>query len=331
VSTLLRLAAPVAAIAWVGLADAAWGQTPGGAAAATPAPASTPPAPPVMSADGVCPDQTAVWSELGTLVPRERFQARLREVGGAGPAIAVADLGASYRVTAAGRVRLYRDEARDCAERARVAALFIGLAIDPADTVAAAAPPPAPPTPQQARPSPTRPLPPPETPPLLEVQVGPAFDVGLGSGNTGFAPAGLVGLAVGRGVVAALVAIAADLPADASAGSVRVRQWRAPVSVGVRARLARARVEPYAELGLAAGPIVARGRDVVSPSTAVSLELGVAAALGVRLGGRTGGFLVARGELVPDPPEVFAFPAGAAGHTARFWIGAAAGVSLEAR
>ncbi|HVT10053.1 MAG TPA: hypothetical protein VHO67_21480, partial [Polyangia bacterium] len=142
---------------------------------------------------------------------------------------------------------------------------------------------------------------------------------------------GLVGLAVGRGPVAALLAISADLPADASAGGVHARQWRAPVTVGVRARLARARVEPYAELGLAAGPIVARGREVVSPSTAVSLELGVAAALGVRLGGRTGGFLAARGELVPDPPGLFAFPAGAPGHTARYWIGAAAGLSLEAR
>ena len=319
-STLLRLAASVAAIAAVGLADAAWGQTAGGSGAGASAP--------VMAAEGVCPSQAAVWAELGTLVPRDRFAARLVEVEGAGPAIELADLGASYRVTAAGRVRVYRDDAHDCADRARVAALFIALAIDPADTVAAAAPRPAPPPPT---PPPPAIQPEPRVPPLVDVQVGPAFDVGLGAGNVTFTPAGLLGVAVGRGVLAALVAVAADLPADASAGSVRVRQWRAPVTVGVRARLGRERVEPYAELGVAGGPIVARGRDVVSPSTAVSLELGVAAALGVRIGGRTGGFLVARGELVPDPPDVFALPAGTAGHTARFWIGAAAGLSLESR
>ena len=313
-STLVRLAARIAAIASVGLADAAWGQTAGPAAPA-----------PVMTTAGVCPDQAAVWAELGTLVPRDRFQARLVEVKGAGPAIDVADLGASYRVTAAGRVRVYRDEARDCADRARVVALFIGLAIDPADTVAAAPAPPAPPAPAPA--PPVQPRSP--APPLVDVQVGPAFDVGLGSGSVAFAPAGLVDLAVGRGVLAALIAVAADLPANASAGSVQVRQWRAPVTVGVRARLGRERVEPYAELGLATGPLVARGRDVVSPQTAVSIEVGVAAALGVRIGGRTGGFLVARAELVPDPPDVFAFPAGIAGHTARFWIGAAAGLSLQ--
>ncbi|HSS37805.1 MAG TPA: hypothetical protein VLT58_03450 [Polyangia bacterium] len=323
-STLLRLAASVAAIAAVGLADAARGQTPGGSGAGASAP--------VMAAEGVCPSQAAVWTELGTLVPRDRFAARLVEVKSAGPAIELADLGASYRVTAAGRVRVYRDDAHDCADRARVAALFIALAIDPADTVAAAAP--RPPAPPPTPPPPTPPpviQPEPRAPPLVDVQVAPAFDVGLGSGSVTFTPAGLVDVAVGRGLLAALVSIAADLPADASAGSVRVRQWRAPVTVGVRARLGRERVEPYAELGVAAGPIVARGRDVVSPSTAVSLELGVAAALGVRIGGRTGGFLVARGELVPDPPDVFALPAGTAGHTARFWIGAAAGLSLESR
>ncbi|HVV16302.1 MAG TPA: hypothetical protein VHH90_03790 [Polyangia bacterium] len=320
-STLLRLAARIVAIAAFGLADAAWGQTPGVAGPAASAP--------LMTSEGVCPDQTAVWTELGTLVPRDRFQARLVEINGAGPAIDVADLGPSYRVTAAGRIRVYRDEARACAERARVAALFIALAIDPADTVAVAAPPIAPPPPPP-RPAPAI-HPQPSPPPLVEVEVGPAFDVGLGSGSATFAPAGLVGVAIGRGLLAATVAIAADLPADASAGSVRVRQWRAPVTVGVRARLGRERVEPYAELGLAAGPIVARGRDVISPATAVSLELGLAAALGVRIGGRAGGFLVARGELVADPPEVFSLPAGVAGHTARFWIGAAAGVSLEGR
>ncbi|MES1209371.1 MAG: hypothetical protein ABUS79_25825 [Pseudomonadota bacterium] len=315
-STLLRLAARIAAIASAGLAGAAWGQPATGASAPAP----------VMTADGVCPDQTAVWGQLWTLVPRDRFEARLLDVKGAGPPIALADLGASYRVSAAGRVRVYRDEAHDCAARARVAALFIALAIDPADTVAAAAPQPAPPPPPAPATKPETPA-----PPLVDLQVGPAFDVGVGSGSTTFAPAAVVGVAVGRGLWAGLVAIAADLPADTSAGSVRVRQWRAPVTVGVRARLARERVEPYAELGLAAGPIVARARDVVSPATAVSLELGLTAALGVRIGGRTGGFLVARGELVPDRPEVFALPAGSAGHTPRLWIGAAAGLSLQSR
>jgi hypothetical protein len=317
VTSLLRLAARVAAVASVGLAAAAWGQT---------APAGgTAPATGVMSAEGACPDQTAVWSELGTLVPRDRLVARLGAVTGAGPAIAIADLGATYRVRAAGRIRVYHDEARACGERARVAALFIALAIDPADTVAAAPPPaivaaaPPPPPPAAA------------ARPLIDLEIGPAFDVGLGAGTTTLAPAGLIGVVVGRGRLAALVAIAPDLPADASAGSARLRQWRAPVTLGVRARLGHERVQPYAELGLAAGPIGARGRDLVSPSAAVSLELGVAAALGLRIGGRTGGFLVARGEVVPDPPEVFALPAGPTGHTARVWIGAAAGLSLEGR
>ena len=175
------------------------------------------------------------------------------------------------------------------------------------------------------------PLPVTATPPSIDLQLGPALDVGFASGSTTIAPAGVLGVAVGRGRLAALFELTVDLPADATAGSAMVRQWRAPVLAGVRARMTRARAVPYAELGLAAGPIVARGRDIVSPATAVSLEVGLHAALGIRFGGRTGGFVVARGELVPDPPDLFALPAGSAGHTPRLWLGAAAGLALGVR
>ena len=47
------------------------------------------------------------------------------------PLVEIIDLGVPYRIIAAGQVREYRDESRDCAYRARIAAVFVALAIDP--------------------------------------------------------------------------------------------------------------------------------------------------------------------------------------------------------
>ena len=81
-----------------------------------------------------CPRPDAVWSELVTLVPPERLEARLRAVTrGKTPLVEIVDLGVPYRILAAGQVREYRDESRDCAYRARIAAVFVALAIDPAE------------------------------------------------------------------------------------------------------------------------------------------------------------------------------------------------------
>src|SRR4029453_6902100 len=73
-------------------------------------PAPPPPAPPVVGPGG------------GALRPPERLNARLRAIPGTPAVVELYDLGAPFRVVAAGRVREYRDEARDCAYRARVAA-----------------------------------------------------------------------------------------------------------------------------------------------------------------------------------------------------------------
>jgi hypothetical protein len=76
-----------------------------------------------------CPTRVAVWGELSKLVTKQALAARHPPLDPAG--LAIDDLGATFRISALDKVREYRDEARDCTRRARLAALFVALMVDP--------------------------------------------------------------------------------------------------------------------------------------------------------------------------------------------------------
>lgn len=71
----------------------------------------------------------AVWGELSKLVTKRALAARPPPLEPGG--LAIDDLGATFRISALDKVREYRDEARDCTRRARLAALFVALMVDP--------------------------------------------------------------------------------------------------------------------------------------------------------------------------------------------------------
>ena len=105
---------------------------------------ASPPAPPdagaaeppelesLVAGASSCPRPDLVLAELATLLPPDRLGARLRALPGTPAVVELVDLGVPFQVIVAGRVREYRDEARDCVHRARVAAVFVALTIDPA-------------------------------------------------------------------------------------------------------------------------------------------------------------------------------------------------------
>ena len=291
------------------------------------APAAVEPAS-VIAGTSTCPTPNAVWSEVTTLLPRERLHERLRVLASPTPLIDITDGGATVRVVAAGRVREFRDDARDCAYRARVAAVFAALTIDPAALIApppppaASAPPPPPPEP------PPPPVPPP--PPPVRIELGGAVDAGVGPSTTAVHTGGALRLAAGRGRLAFVTGVTPLLPADVSVGGVRLRQWRLPVDAGVRVRATSTRVEAYGELGIAAALLSERALDLARADSRATVELGVRAAAGYRLAtaSRFAPFIALQAELVPFPPAIFALPQGIAGHTPLLWIGATAGVSM---
>jgi hypothetical protein len=296
----------------------------------------------LIAGASTCPAPAAVRTEIELLVPRERLNARLRALGGNGPLVEIVDRGVPFQVTAAGSTREYRDETRDCAYRARVAAVFVALVIEPGAIPPArvSAPPPvAPPPPPApadatviATPAAAEPARPQRA--RLRLALGAGVEGGVGSGaRIGQAGLGLR-VAAGGGRWALAVGATALAPVDTSIGGISLRQWRVPADVSLRAQgaipLNEHRVlEPYAELGAAVALLRESGLGLANGDTRTSAELGVRVAAGVHLAGdsRIAPFLALHGELVPSPPAISALPRGVVGHTPLVWVGATAGAA----
>jgi hypothetical protein len=278
----------------------------------------------LIAGASACPRPELVLAELATLLPPERLGPRLRALS-VTPAVELVDLGVPFHVVVAGRVREYRDEARDCTQRARVAAVFVAMTIDPASIGAPASPPP-PPAPPVAI---AAPAPAPPAPAGARVDVAAALDAGVGSSDS-VAQGGLgLRLTVGRGRLAFVAGALALWPVDTSIGGVRLHQWRLPVDAGVRLQRPGDRFAPYADLGVLAAVLSETAIDLEASSARTAIELGVRGALGVRVGAsRFAPFAALHAELIPSPAEIYALPQGVAGHTPHFWIGASAGASL---
>jgi len=293
---------------------------------------------PVVGAS-LCPLPNAVWQELVTLVPSEHLVSRLRGTGAAITSIQVEDIGTAFRISVLDKVRDYREEARDCAYRAKVAALFAALIIDPAallNTALCESPPCSP----KPTPTPTPPSPPPAraetkvfpaTPsrPLVRLELGPTLVTGLGGEDRTVHWGGVLRLALGRGSVAAVLGAAGLLPAQTRIGGLRLQQWRLPLDLGIRATLSGARLDFYGEVGLAFALLSERALDLYASRSPIGMALGGRVGLGARLArrARLTPFVSLQADLFPDPPSVSALPQGRAGQTPRVWIGACAGAS----
>ena len=285
-----------------------------------------------------CPAPHAAWAELRILVGDDQLARRVGAPQGTPPVIQIVDLGESYRVIAAGRVREYRDLRRDCAERARVAAVFVALALAPDDVPAAAiGATPASPSPAA---SPAAPAASPVEPPpsatvgsparAAEVELGAAFDAGVSSDPSAVHPGARLALALGRGAFAVTIGVDALASATTSVGGLRLRERRLPASLGARARARWRGVAPYGELGLGATLVSERALDLATPTTDTALELGVYAAVGLRFStvARLAPYVAAHAQFVPSPAAISALPRGVVGHTPNLWLGATAGASV---
>jgi hypothetical protein len=294
-----------------------------------------------MQGDSSCPLPDAVAAELATLMPPDRVAEATRAAG----AIQLADLGPAFRVIAAGRTREYRDEGRDCAHRARIAAVFVALALAPATLPEPPAAPPARPPPPPSPPPPrplaaTAPAPIVSTPPtaagdVVRIDLGGTVDVGFGADAAVAHPGLEVRLAIGRRRLAAVVGAAALLPTDIAVAGVSLRQWRLPVDASLRVRLGASDVPgtiaSYAELGVAATLVSERATALATNTGAqYGAELGLRGALGARLvtRARLTAFAMVEAALVPSPVSVFALPRGTAGDAPAVWLGAAIGGSV---
>ena len=79
---------------------------------------------PLVAVDGSCPSQQSVLTVLQSLLPSAN-------AAGAPTGASVADRGAAYVVAVGDRTKTYPDADRNCDQRARIAAAFIALTLEP--------------------------------------------------------------------------------------------------------------------------------------------------------------------------------------------------------
>lgn len=291
---------------------------------------------PTISTNGACPGRDAIATAIASLVPRDG--------PGALPPSAklqVEDLGDSYRVMLLAdgkeRVRAYRDAGRDCGQRARFAAVFAVLTLMPpellVETPPSAEPPPPPPAPAPPAAIVATPPPPPAAPKRFRLAAAGLFDFAPPAGDSPAiaSPGAEVRLGAGAGTLGFTGGLGFEPRATFSVGALEARELRIPFDVGVSGRLRRHSVELAGEAGLAAALFNAGGTNPNVPRSGTRLDLGVRAALVLRLArpaARVAPVVGAHATYFPRPYEIETVPGGLVGHMPSVRVGATAGASI---
>jgi len=271
----------------------------------------------VVDARGDCPSGAAVTAALLPVIGNVSVPAN--------SAPRVSDLGDRFEAAAAGQSGLYVDPARDCVERARVAAVFIALALNPPSFQS--------PPPRAAVPKPVR---------RRWLQVGAAARMdGATTGNappdTALVWGGELSLAAGSGAFGGVVTAAALSSSVAQFSrfnpTVGVREQRFPFGVAFRFQGdGPARLRLGAELGAALVLATFKAEDLQMTSSAVRLDVGLRGALQLRLpvgGHGLAPFVGLHAEYFPKPYKLDVDPIGTVGSSSRLWLGATVGVLFE--
>jgi hypothetical protein len=245
----------------------------------------------------------------------------------------LADLGDAYEVTVGGQVQRYADAARDCAERARVAAVFVALAMNPPSLEPPRPPPPVPPpVVQQPQPPPT-----PE-PDVSWLSVGVAARIdgavgGDGDATSGATAGGELDVAFGRGSLGIEATAGLVTSTQNTIASVQVTQQRFPCSLSATfRRRASAHLEVGAGVGAALTPFTLHGQGLDTTLPVTRFDVGARLALELRVA-RPGlaPFASLHAEYFPRTYEIVVAPIGNIGTTAPLQLGFSLGVAFETR
>jgi hypothetical protein len=280
-----------------------------------------------------CPSLTEVLAELAPLLPHTQIAASTD--AGQTPGVenaSIDDEGEGVRVRVASQERLFRDPERSCRERARTAAVFIGLVLDP--PILPEAKPPAPPPPVPPAPPPAPPTPTVEAATPLAIQLGPLLEAAPISDAAEVPRAGGFGarLAWGRALGVA-VGAAFLLPTRLALPRADARLVWLPFDVSLRTTHEAGPVALSGELGPELALLFASGDRVKNPRTSTRVEVGARAAVSLTysMSAHLGAFVTLFGVWRPRPYEFRVNPALASGTTPPVWLGASLGLSFRAR
>jgi len=298
--------------------------------------AAPPPSVRMVGEETACPTPAQVVTVLRRLLPRTKVTA---ESGPAAPAdAAIKDEGSQYRVSIAGQEREFVDNARQCAERARHAAVFVALVLDPPMIPEPSDAPPAPPAPPAAAPPS---LPPAEraatpsrAPPTftaLDLSLGAILQVAPSAGErrTTVASGVMAWVRAKRGFHLALGA--GVLRGAFEFDGVVADAWWVPIHLAAGMGFESDRWELGAELGPSVGILSVLARDLPQAQNQIRLEWGVRAAGFSRLWFSKNIALHLSGEALVRPSRyaLLIDPEGQVGLTPVLWLGGSAGLSFK--
>lgn len=259
-----------------------------------------------------CPRLSDVVAGLGQVLTTEQAEQ-------AGSEIVIRDQGASWSIEVRGQASTYSDPVRNCAERARVAAVFAALALEPMDKEE----PPAAASEPEPEPEPAN--------GLFSVQAGPllALATWAQARNT---PMGLGGqarlnrsgehLGVSLGIEGAAFT---KLHLDWYGASIT----RAVCDVAGRVSWAPGAVILTGELGPYLALLRVRGAGLGNASTTQRLDVGGRAAISARLRTPLAPFLALQAELGVRRFDLSVYPSGSIGAMPRLWLGLIAGGAFD--
>jgi hypothetical protein len=275
-----------------------------------------------------CPTVDQIHLAVRSLLGHSNVDAQGHEA-----AIDVRDLGDRYRVAVQGRTREYVDTIRDCAARARAAAVFVALTLAPSriespgepdngvsdiareENVLNAAPPePVPRPPERWR---------------GQVELGALGAAAPRSGGSPFVAGGELRLVVTTPTWGLSLGAALPTQATFEATSVRVRQGRYPVDIGIRRFWTRAWLGGGMDVGALAA-ICRLGQTERPDTTQTFVEIGVRAAATVTANlTRFGLYIRAFSEFIPVTRQIAIEPQGIIGRTSSIWVGATVGLAAR--
>jgi hypothetical protein len=282
----------------------------------------------LMGDDASCPSPKQVSLALVAVLP-----SLVIVIGdahdGAFP-VRITDDAAHFVVTAGASLRRFDDADRDCALRARKAAVFISLVLPSASAAA-----PTPTTPRPATPAPTPTATPTPRRTLhwvpIELAIGGAFAAAPRSEGSAFTGGGALRLYFGSPYVGGVLGAAGLAPVTLRFTGAGAHVTRVPFDLGVRGRLPLGRVTLSLDATLVLAALITRGVDITPSATAQRLEVGVAIAARAEYWAtkKLAPFLQFAVEGVPSAYD-FTVPSGATvGHSPQVWLTTTAGLTVK--
>lgn len=283
-----------------------------------------------IQADGRCPAAERVQRQLGPLLADTTL---LLGASASGETAWVGDHGDQFTVKVRHVERVIADADRDCEERARIAAVFIALVVDP----------PLPPTgdsgtvpPQSPHPvaEPSPPPSPPEPGPSLASMAGATAALAPGSeGSRTWGAGPVLRLLAGRPEWDISLAAAFLSPAKLTLDAGGVRLTRVPFDVSGSLLFGVPTVRGAVGAGLAGDLLHLSGTELVRPQSSVRFDVGFRSHLGLRvlLGSGIWGVAEMSGRYFPRPYEFEVPPRGIVGKTPSVWLATTVGALFELR